>query len=228
MVFLVYFGMSDEKQSENKVEEAVSGKKSIFARIKDGLKKAGQGIAKTVQSVANTAKDMIKDSVIKKKMSNLADIMHTLDGVRTYLDPWQNRATVNGVKNLTKAVNAINKLDLEKASTMIELFRSFSGIGIKPFDRFTEAVHEFSDSCNKLIVSMNGFNPIGENTVTTGENGETRVSSGSINIENTDALADALAKAIKSLPINVETNISDVRLVVNGESGRRVVLTLDN
>jgi hypothetical protein len=112
---------------------------------------------------------------------------------------------------------------------MIELFKSFSGINARPFDRFTNAVHEFSESCNDLIDALNDFNPVNKNTnTTTNENGETTVSSGSINIQNTEALAQALANAIRSIPVNVETNVSDIRLVVNGESGRRFVLTLDN
>ena len=49
-----------------------------------------------------------------------------------------------------------------------------------------------------------------------------------ININNTQALAEAFAEAIKKLPINIETSISDIRLVVNGEAGRRVIVSLDN
>jgi hypothetical protein len=74
---------------------------------------------------------------------------------------------------------------------------------------------------------LNNFEPI-EGGTTTNENGETTVSSGSINIQNTEALAQALAEAIKSLPINVNANMSDIRLVVNGESGRKVILSLEN
>jgi hypothetical protein len=125
-------------------------------------------------------------------------------------------------------IRSINKLDVSKASVMLSLFKSFSRIGIRPFDRFTRAVHKFSDSCNDLIEALDNFEPISNNTVTTNENGETTVSSGSISINNSQDLAKAIAEAIKALPINVQTDISDVKLVVNNETGRRVILTLDN
>ena len=125
-------------------------------------------------------------------------------------------------------IRSINKLDVSKASVMLSLFKSFSRIGIRPFDRFTRAVHKFSDSCNDLIEALDNFEPISNNTLTTNENGETTVSSGSISINNSQDLAKAIAEAIKALPINVQTDISDVKLVVNNETGRRVILTLDN
>lgn len=125
-------------------------------------------------------------------------------------------------------IKSINKLDVSKASVMLNLFKSFSRIGIKPFDRFTKAVYKFSDSCNDLIEALDNFEPISNNTVTTNENGETTISSGSVSITNSQDLAKAIAEAIKSLPINVQTDISDVRLVVNNETGRRIILSLDN
>ena len=125
-------------------------------------------------------------------------------------------------------IKSINKLDVSKASVMLNLFKSFSRIGIKPFDRFTKAVYKFSDSCNDLIEALDNFEPISNNTVTANENGETTISSGSVSITNSQDLAKAIAEAIKSLPINVQTDISDVRLVVNNETGRRIILSLDN
>ena len=127
-------------------------------------------------------------------------------------------------------VSAINELDVSKATTMMNLFKSFAKIGIRPFDKFTKAVHEFSDSCNKLIDALNENNLSEENFISPSYNEET----GSydmgrgVSISNTDDLAQAIANAIRSIPLNVETNMSDVRLVVDGEPGRRVVLTLEN
>lgn len=127
-------------------------------------------------------------------------------------------------------VSAINELDVSKATTMIDLFKSFAKIGIRPFDKFTNAVHEFSDSCNKLIDALNENNLSEENFISPSYNEKT----GSydmgrgVSISNTDDLAQAIANAIRSIPLNVETNMSDVRLVVDGEPGRRVVLSLEN
>ena len=118
-------------------------------------------------------------------------------------------------------------MDLDKASTMIDLFKSFKYIGIKPFDKFTVAVEKFSESCKELIVSLNDFNTSQSNSNVESASIES-TNSNNTSITNTQELAEAIASAIKNLNVNVRTDISDVRLVVNNESGRRVVLTLDN
>lgn len=127
-----------------------------------------------------------------------------------------------------KTVKTVNSLDIEKASILIDLFKSFNKINDKPFDKFTKSVNEFSKSCADLITALDNFNK----NYSVEDNGEGEGSTISknenVNINNTEALAKAIAEAIGSLPINVETNLSDIRLVVNNEVGRRVVLTLDN
>jgi hypothetical protein len=223
------FGMNDEgNKKEKTLEDAVNGKSNFWNGIKNSLKKVGNNIASAVEQVSENAKTAARNNGVEHRMLTLRNIMESLDDVRVYLDPWQNENTVMGIKSLTKAVNAINILDTEKATVMIELFKSFSSIGKRPFDGFSRAVNRFSKSCNNLIDALNNFEPIEGGTTTTNENGETTVSSGSINIQNTEALAQALAEAIKSLPINVNANMSDIRLVVNGESGRKVILSLEN
>jgi len=223
------FGMNDEvNKKEKTLEDAVNGKSNFWSGIKNSLKKVGNNIASAVEQVSENAKTAARNNGVEHRMLTLRNIMESLDDVRIYLDPWQNKNTVMGINSLTKAVNAINILDTEKATVMIELFKSFSSIGKRPFDGFSRAVNRFSRSCNSLIDALNNFEPIEGGTTTTNENGETTVSSGSINIQNTEALAQALAEAIKSLPINVNTNMSDIRLVVNGESGRKVILSLEN
>lgn len=157
---------------------------------------------------------------IKSGLINIADGVKKSETIKSASIPFKN------------TVDTINSLDVTKASTMIELFKTFSTIkNNKPFDRFTKAVDSFSDSCDDLIKALNNFsdNYTMENT----ESGEAAIEraatiKGGVNITNTDALAEALAQAISSLPINVETNMPDVRLVVNNETGRRIVLSLDN
>ena len=119
-------------------------------------------------------------------------------------------------------------MDLDKASTMIDLFKSFKYIGIKPFDKFTVAVEKFSESCRELITSLNDFNKSSQSNSNVESTSIESTNSNNTSITNTQELAEAIASAIKNLNVNVRTDISDVRLVVNNESGRRVVLTLDN
>lgn len=134
-----------------------------------------------------------------------------------------------------KTVKSINMLDLEKASMLTEMFKSFAKIGNKPFNKFTDAVNKFVKSCGDLIESMDRLSSSNEaeqgtpegSTTTETESISTK-KKGIVSIENTKALADAIAEAMRSIPINVESSMSDIKLVVDGSSSRRVVLTLDN
>ena len=127
-------------------------------------------------------------------------------------------------------VDIINSLDITKASVLIDIFKTFSTIkNNKQFDRFSKAVDTFSKSCSNLIDSLDNFSK-SSSTSEAGKESTTETTNvnGGVSITNSQDLAKAIAEAIKSLPINVQTDISDVRLVVNNETGRRVILTLDN
>ena len=127
-------------------------------------------------------------------------------------------------------VDIINSLDITKASVLVDIFKTFSAIkNNKQFDRFSKAVDTFSKSCSDLIDSLDNFSK-SSSTSETGEESTTETTNvnGGVSITNSQDIANAIAAAIKNLPINVQTDISDVRLVVNNETGRRVILTLDN
>lgn len=144
----------------------------------------------------------------------------------------ESQAIKTAIIPFKKAVDTINAVDVTKASTMIEVFKSFTKIKEnKTFDKFTEAVKNFSESCTDLIEALNNFSdnysmdetPTGEATVE-----RAAAVKGTVNISNTEALARAFAEAIQNLPVNIENHMADIRLVINNETGRRVVLTLDN
>ena len=130
------------------------------------------------------------------------------------------------------AVDTVNAVDMEKAAVMVDLFKTFTKIKEnKPFDKFTKAVKDFSDSCSDLIDAMNNFS---ENYSTgetaTGEQSLEKAAAvkGSVQVTNMDDLAKAIAEAIQALPVNIENHMSDIRLVVDGQTGRKVTLLLDN
>lgn len=150
---------------------------------------------------------------------------------------------VEGLKNLQNvdksdvaplqvAVKTVNALDVMKATVMTELFKSFAKIGSNPLDKFIRAVNRFSDSCDELIEHFdNGFT---EGEETTNEITMSGQGPYSDNIPvsrrgggGNSELAAAIAQALRNAPIYARTDISDVRLVVNNESGRRVILSLD-
>ena len=130
------------------------------------------------------------------------------------------------------AVDTVNAVDMEKAAVMVDLFKTFTKIKEnKPFDKFTKAVKDFSNSCSDLIDAMNNFS---ENYSTgetaTGEQSLEKAAAvkGSVQVTNMDDLAKAIAEAIQALPVNIENHMSDIRLVVDGQTGRKVTLLLDN
>ena len=180
-------------------------------------------------TIDNQRLDKIGPSAITFKKASV-NIKAGLDNIRKGLV--NNKDLKNAVTPIKQTVNAVNALDMEKASTMIEMFQSFTKIGVKPFDKFTAAVEKFSESCKNLIDSLESFEPsVGgsyESSGGTSEGGGSISPAESVTIKNTRDLARAIADAIKSLPVSAEVNMSDIRLVVDGTSGRKVTLTLDN
>ena len=245
------FGL--HKEVEEKTESGFLGKVGNF------FKKAADVVTAPVRMVGNlvhAAEGLTESGKTFAKISALVTGSASMLSIKSAIEPWSDfnpsksitniKSTINGlavgfgVKNvgylssisspLKNTISSINKLDLDKASTMIDLFKSFKSIGIKPFDKFTVAVEKFSESCKELIVSLNDFNKSSQlnSNVESSSIESTNTNNNNTNITNTQDLANAIAEAIKALPINVHTDISDVRLVVNGESGRKVILTLDN
>lgn len=190
-----------------------------------------KGVGKVVKSTVNAVGSAIDGGSALAKIGTITSLTKMLGDIKTSLEPWEKSDVTKAIHNMNKSINTINSIDVEKASTLVEVFKSFSHIKSKPIDTFTQAVAKFSESCSELIESLNEFSETNSKiSVTSGgqsPTGETVASSG-FSITNKDELADAIAKAIKSLPVNVRTDISDVKLVINNETGRRVVLTLDN
>ncbi len=198
-----------------------------------GILKVVSSVGRGITNMFSLAENLTENGAKKSKLSDLVTCVATMDKVREYLVSWNSFDPKDPLSNMNNAiktsVDSINTLNIFKAAQLTDVFRSFKNIGNKPFDKFTAAVNQFTKSCNDLIGAMKEY---GNVTVTAEANGSTSTAStsvsGGVNINNPNDLAKAIAEAIKSLPINVETNLSDIRLVVNNEAGRRVVLTLEN
>ena len=208
----------DEYDSSNaftNIKGAITHINSLFTDIADIRSKEPNGLKQS-----NARYFEISTSSIKKGITNLANSWKKSEVLKSAEIPFK------------KTVDIVNAVDIEKASTMIEMFKSFSDIKKKPFDKFTESVNKFAESSSNLIDALNNFSGNYSTSESTGGesgSGETSVKKvDGVNINNAEALAKAVAEAMRALPINIETSISDIRLVVNGESGRRVVVTLDN
>ena len=207
-----------------------------------------------VGNLVSAAEGLTEGGKAFAKLSSLVTGSASMLSIKSAIEPWNDFDSSKSITNIKNAINglaigfgvnnvgylssislplqntisSINKLDLDKASTMIDLFKSFKYIGIKPFDKFTVAVEKFSESCRELIISLNDFNKSSQSNSNVESTSIESTNSNNTSITNTQELAEAIASAIKNLNVNVRTDISDVRLVVNNESGRRVVLTLDN
>lgn len=243
------FGL--HKDVEEKAESGFLSKAGNF------FKKAADVVTTPVRMVGNlvsAAEGLTEGGKTFAKLSSLVTGSASMLSIKSAIEPWNDFDSSKSITNIKKTINglaigfgannvgylslislplsntikSINKLDLDKASTMIDLFKSFRYIGIKPFDKFTVAVEKFSESCKELIVSLNDFNKSSQSNSNVESTSIESTNSNNISVTNTQELAEAIASAIKNLNVNVRTDISDVRLVVNNESGRRVVLTLDN
>lgn len=247
------FGLRELKEAENKsgILQKVG---NFFANIGKTVGKAAEGMANAAEGGNLLAKIGSLSTIVKTFSPviqhlkpwesfnpdvSLKNINKTINGLILNVADLQklnnggNIKLIKVLKNFAlpfkTTVDTVNALDITKASTVVEIFKAFSDIKDKPIDAFTKAVDKFSESCSDLIESLNTFgesnNSMSNTPITTGD--KTPMGN-AININNKDELASAIANAIKQLPVNVETNISDVKLVVNNETGRRVVLTLDD
>ena len=248
-------GLTDVFGLHKEVEEKTDG--GFLGKVGNFFKKAADVVTTPVRMVGNlvsVAEGLTEGGKTFAKLSSLVTGSASMLSIKSAIEPWNDFDSSKSITNIKKTINglsvgfgannvgylslislplsntirSINKLDLDKASTMIDLFKSFRYIGIKPFDKFTVAVEKFSESCKELIVSLNDFNKSSQSDSNVESTSIESTNSNNTSITNTQELAEAIASAIKNLNVNVRTDISDVRLVVNNESGRRVVLTLDN
>lgn len=248
-------GLTDVFGLHKEVEEKTDG--GFLGKVGNFFKKAADVVTTPVRMVGNlvsAAEGLTEGGKTFAKLSSLVTGSASMLSIKSAIEPWNDFDSSKSITNIKNAINglaigfgvnnvgylssissplkntisSINKLDLDKASTMIDLFKSFKSIGIKPFDKFTVAVEKFSESCRELIISLNDFNKSSQSNSNVESTSIESTNSNNTSITNTQELAEAIASAIKNLNVNVRTDISDVRLVVNNESGRRVVLTLDN
>ena len=248
-------GLTDVFGLHKEVEENTDG--GFLGKVGNFFKKAADVVTTPVRMVGNlvsAAEGLTEGGKTFAKLSSLVTGSASMLSIKSAIEPWNDFDSSKSITNIKKTINglaagfgannvgylslislplsntirSINKLDLDKASTMIDLFKSFRYIGIKPFDKFTVAVEKFSESCKELIVSLNDFNKSSQSNSNVESTSIESTNNNSTSVTNTQELAEAIASAIKNLNVNVRTDISDVRLVVNNESGRRVVLTLDN
>ena len=165
-------------------------------------------------------------SDFKKGMRNLKSGLSMSKKMRRYMDDFKG-----SMNPISTSIQSINSLDVEKASIMKDMFKSFAGIrNGKPFESFTKAVDKFADACQDVVKSIDGL-------ANTGNSNTGQVQTGSVSsspvVQTTSSsnidvrqLADAVKEAINSLNIRLDPSMLDINLMVEGTPGRTVKVSL--
>lgn len=203
-------------------------------------KPAIDNISKTVDALGlmmNERTSVIKKDDVKhfksitldfrKGMKNLKSGLSMSKKMRTYIDDFKGSMTP-----ISSSIQSINSLDVEKASIMKDMFKSFAGIrNGKPFESFTKAVDKFADACQDVVKSIDGLATTGnlnnEQTQTVSASSPTVQATTPNNID-VRQIADAVKEAINSLNIRLDPSMLDINLMVEGVPGRTVKVSLMN
>lgn len=145
-------------------------------------------------------------------------------------------AAGNTLKNTTSFVGAVNTVDVEKASSLTDMFKSFASIGKSSgiFSNFDKRVKQFTDACIELVNAINGntdaINNSEEEVTVKDASGEEKtvkrkdaeLMPKQMLILNVDDLAMAIADQLNSLDVDCDANIN---LQINNESGNEWRIT---
>ena len=139
-------------------------------------------------------------------------------------------AAGNTLRSTATFVRAVNTVDMEKASSLTDMFKSFASLGKTSniFSSFDKRVKQFTDACIKLVNAINGntdaINNSEEEVVVKDASGEEKtvkrkdaeLMPKQMMILNVDDLAMAIADQLNSLNVDCDANIN---LQINNESG---------
>ena len=131
-------------------------------------------------------------------------------------------------KPLRTIIDKVNRLDIEKATALTDMFKSFANVREKSiFSSFQDSVEEFTEACIKLVDAINGNTDAlnsGDNETSssdgntnTNANGSTEKRGTAVQLMNIDELAQAIAQRIGGG--RTPNVISTVDLRINGQGG---------
>ncbi len=140
------------------------------------------------------------------------------------------------MRSAASFVRAVNTVDMEKASSLTDMFKSFASLGKTSniFSNFDKRVKQFTDACIELVNAINGntdaINNSEEEVVVKDASGEEKtvkrkdaeLMPKQMMILNVDDLAMAIADQLNSLNVDCDANIN---LQINNESGNEWRIT---
>ena len=250
---LIKFGLSDLDSAE----EQMGKLKNIMKTYSSIAKKSAKNMNNILifNNLINVIKRTLSDWNITEFEQKTGSITWTLDRIfNTVGNPGKRyRKNVdstiklfNGLRSLidinykvipkpfTTIIDKVNRLDIEKATTLTDMFKSFSKIKEKNiFSSFEDTVEEFTQACIKLVDAINGNTDAlnsdnstndSSNTTTNNQSSSSNENRGtSVRITNIDELAQMIAQKIGG--VRSGTNgMSIVDLRINGQGGDQWVI----
>ena len=195
-----------------------------------------------ISNVINTLGIIISEKTSAIKRNDIRHFKKIASGFKTGMNNFNSglllsKYMMNNINNLkgimnpiSSSIKSINSLDIEKASMMKDVFKSFARISNgRPFAGFIKAVDKFADACHDVVESIDNIGNVNNSTTSQAQMTSNVVSNKQSNqTSNMDMkqLADALAEAMKTINVRLDPSMLDVNLVVEGTSGRTFKISL--
>ena len=208
-------------------------------KMKDNIEAIGvvssEVFGKWKSEYADSAKDIYSSmKLLTKSFDDVGrNYRKNLNTTRKLFKQMSNPSFVaagNTLRSTATFVRAVNTVDIEKASSLTDMFKSFASLGKTSniFSSFDKRVKQFTDACIKLVNAINGntdaINNSEEEVVVKDASGEEKtvkrkdaeLMPKQMMILNVDDLAMAIADQLNSLNVDCDANIN---LQINNESG---------
>ena len=220
-----YFNKKTKDIDCNKMSSIVETFEKISSRVFETWK---DDYSKRAVQIKNSIKNLIEpfDEGGKNYRKNV-------NATTKLFEQMSNPSFASAGETMRRAssfVRAINTVDMEKAMSLTEMFKSFASLGktSNVFSNFDKRVKQFTDACIELVNAINGntdaINNSEEEVTVKDVSGEEKtvkrkdaeLMPKQMVMLNVDDLAMAIADQLNSLNVDCDANVN---LQINNESG---------
>ena len=222
---IAYFNKKTKDTDCNKISSIVETFEKISSRVFETWK---DDYSKRSVQIKNSIKNLIEpfDEGGKNYRKNV-------NATTKLFEQMSNPSFASAGETMRRAssfVRAINTVDMEKAMSLTEMFKSFASLGktSNVFSNFDKRVKQFTDACIELVNAINGntdaINNSEEEVTVKDVSGEEKtvkrkdaeLMPKQMVMLNVDDLAMAIADQLNSLNVDCDANVN---LQINNESG---------
>ena len=222
---IAYFNKKTKDIDCNKISSIVETFEKISSRVFETWK---DDYSKRAVQIKNSIKNLIEpfDEGGKNYRKNV-------NATTKLFEQMSNPSFASAGETMRRAssfVRAINTVDMEKAMSLTEMFKSFASLGktSNVFSNFDKRVKQFTDACIELVNAINGntdaINNSEEEVTVKDVSGEEKtvkrkdaeLMPKQMVMLNVDDLAMAIADQLNSLNVDCDANVN---LQINNESG---------